>query len=520
MTMKRLLLTLLIVITAGAALFSQGDADLKDGYHQFRYPNGVISSEGNIRNGKPDGYWKSYYVTGILKSEGKRTSFLLDSIWVFYDQAGDTIEKISYLYGKKNGFYLKYQKDSYYGLYISSRELFAGDKKEGTAWLYYPDQSIKQTIPYSDGKKEGLSKEYDVNGNIITLFEYRNDFMVSRQVINRIDNKNLKQGDWKEFHPNGSISREMTYKDDKLQGYYREYDSRGRLTMTMLYDNGRLIEGNRDDNTEIEVINRYNDSGGLIYSGPYRKGIPVGIHREYDGSGNIVSAKIYNDDGIVLSEGIVNEAGNKTGSWKDFYPDGTLQAEGQYTDNRQSGTWKFYSREGKVEQTGSFAAGRTEGLWRWYFDNGSLLREEEYFQGRRDGSYVEYDRNGNIIVTGEFADGERNGEWKFNTGDYSEEGTYILGLMDGQWKSWYADGTIRHKGNYIQGNAHGTHVFYYPNGKVMEERHFDMGIREKTWKKYGDDGLLAITITYRKDVETAINGIKIRAAEGDARIIK
>ena len=93
--MKKLLLILLILVPA--VLRSQNNEDLKDGFQQFRYPNGNLSSEGFIRNGKPDGYWKSYYVTGVLKSEGKRRSFLLDSIWVFFDQAGDTTEKISYL---------------------------------------------------------------------------------------------------------------------------------------------------------------------------------------------------------------------------------------------------------------------------------------------------------------------------------------------------------------------------------------------------------------------------------------
>lgn len=518
MVNKFLIVTIISLLWLGTAVAQE--VDLKDGYQVFRYPNGSISSEGYIRNGKPDGYWKSYYVTGVLKSEGKRTSFLLDSIWIFYDQVGDTLEKISYLYGKKNGFYLKYGKDSFRGLYITSRELYAGDRKEGTAYLYFPDGNIKQTLPYVDGKKEGLSKEYDINGNIITLFEYRNDFLVSRQMVNRIDNKGLKQGDWKDFHSNGNVHREMTYRDDLLQGYYREYDARGRLTVTMLYDAGRLIEGQSDDNTEIEIINRYNDAGGLIYSGPYRNGVPVGIHREYDASGTISGSKIYSDEGIVVSEGIVNEAGNRTGKWTDFYHDGIVQAEGQYTENRQSGVWRFFDRSGKLEQTGSFINGRAEGLWRWFYNDGSLLREEEYYQGKRDGSYTEYSPYGDVIVSGSYADGERNGEWKYSSGDYSEQGKYILGLMDGLWQSFYPGGKQRFKGNYIQGNPNGNHVYYHPNGKIMEERYYDMGIRERNWKKYNEDGLLAITITYRRDTETAINGIKIRAAEGDVKIIK
>src|SRR5690606_10075615 len=129
---------------------------------------------------------------------GKRTNFLLDSIWVVYDQVGDTTEKISYLYGKKNGYYQKYKKDpSAGGVYLWSRELYAGDIKEGTAWIYFPDGKIQQIITYNRGKKEGLSREYDKEGNVITLFEYNNDFLVSRERINRFDSKGLKQGSWK-----------------------------------------------------------------------------------------------------------------------------------------------------------------------------------------------------------------------------------------------------------------------------------------------------------------------------------
>ena len=54
------------------SLDSYGQYDgIEDGYHIFEYPNGTISSEGIIKEGKPEGYWKSYYVTGVLKSEGK-----------------------------------------------------------------------------------------------------------------------------------------------------------------------------------------------------------------------------------------------------------------------------------------------------------------------------------------------------------------------------------------------------------------------------------------------------------------
>lgn len=235
--MKKLILFLTIIVTANIAA-AQNPSDIKDGYQVFKYPNGSISSEGILKNGKAEGYWKTYYVTGVKRSEGRYTNFKLDSIWVFYDQAGDTTEKISYLFDKKNGYHLKYKKNPSSGLYLWSKELYAGGKKEGTGFFYHPDGKVQQTVSYNDGKREGLSKEYDKSGNVITLLEYNNDFLVSREKINRTDINGLKQGEWVDFYPNGSKKTEKTYKDDLLHGYYKGYDQRGVLTMTMLYDNG------------------------------------------------------------------------------------------------------------------------------------------------------------------------------------------------------------------------------------------------------------------------------------------
>jgi len=517
--MKKFFVNIIFTLCV-SGLFAQGTETDKDGFHQFKYPNGVVSSEGLIKDGKPEGFWKSYYVTGVKKSEGKRTSFLLDSLWLFYDQTGDTTEKISYLLGKKNGYYLKYKKDPSVGLYVWSRELFAGDRKEGTGFIYFPDGKVQQTISYNSGKKEGLSKEFDENGNVIMLLEYNNDFLVSRGKINRNDSKGLKQGLWIDFFPNGGKKCEKTYKDDLLYGYYKEYDARGNLVLTMLYENGAIVKSRVEDEPDVEIVNKYDDNNKLIYSGPYRSKVPVGVHREYGPNGKVSNSFIYNDNGLLLSEGIVDEAGNRNGRWKDLYPDKTTEAEGTYTDNRKTGIWKFYNTSGKLEQTGSFNNGRPDGLWKWYYDKGSILREEEYFQGQRDGTFAEYSAAGDIISQGQYSDGEKNSDWKFKTGNLSEEGKYILGLKDGMWKSYYPTGKLRFKGNFAQGNPDGQHLLYFEDGRPREEQYYRMGLRQKTWKKFNEDGFAIMTITYKDDVEIIINGVKINLPESSTKLIK
>jgi antitoxin component YwqK of YwqJK toxin-antitoxin module len=516
--MKRLFQLMLVIVPS--VLAAQQDGGLKDGFQQFRYPNGNISSEGYIRNGKPDGFWKSYYVTGVLKSEGKRTSFLLDSVWVFYDQAGDTTEKISYLLGKRNGYYIKYQKDPVYGLYTHSTELFAGDRKEGSARIYYPDGKTRQTIPYVNGKKDGLSREYDQEGKIITLLEYNNDFLISRSRINHTDASGRKQGEWLDFYPGGAIKTERNYRDDQLHGYYKEYDEKGKLLVTLLYENGKVTGTDIDNSAQIDIENRYDDSGRLIYSGPFREGVLVGIHREFNTDGSVKNARIYNDNGVLISEGIVDEGGNRRGPWKDYSPSGVVTAEGTYTDSRRTGIWKFYNPAGKLEQAGSYINGRIDGTWRWYYPTGELLREEDYFQGRRDGNYTEYTPLGEIIARGTYADGERNGEWKITTGDNAEEGTYLLGLRDGLWRSWYPNGKPRFKGEFKQGNPEGRHTLYYDSGRPKEDRYYKNGFRTRTWKKYNEEGEVILTITYRDDIETSINGVPVNLPESSVKRIK
>jgi len=499
---------------------AQEDNTLKDGFQVFKYPNGTISSQGLIKDGRPEGFWTSYYVTGVKKAEGRRRNFMLDSIWIFYDQTGDTTEKINYLYGKKNGWYFKYKKDVSAGLYIYSKELFAGDKKEGISYIYFPDGKVQQTIVYNNGKKEGLSKEFDKEGNIVTLLEYNNDFLISREKINRTDHKGLKQGDWKDFYPNGSIKTERTYKDDLLTGYYKEYDNRGKLVLTMLYENGSIVKNKVEDEPDIEIVNKHDQDGKLIYSGPYRNKIPVGIHREYGKDGKVTNAYVYNDNGLLLSEGIVDDAGNRNGKWKDLYPDGKVQAEGQFTDNRRTGTWKFYSLAGKVEQTGSYNNGRPDGIWQWFYEDNTVLREEEYFQGKRDGAFTEYSMTGEIITQGQYSDGEKNAEWKYKSGDNSEEGKYILGLRDGVWKSYYPDGKLKSKGNWVQGNPDGEHNFYYAGGKIREVQYYKNGIKEKTWKKYDEEGHIILSVAYKNDKEISINGVKLNLPDSDVKLLK
>jgi len=61
---------------------------------------------------------------------------------------------------------------------------------------------------------------------------------------------------------------------------------------------------------------------------------------------------------------------------------------------------------------------------------------------------------------------------------------------------------------------------YADDGKIKEEQYYISGFREKNWKKYDQEGELILTITYKDDVETRINGEKLNFEKSSIKLIK
>ena len=47
-----------------------------------------------------------------------------------------------------------------------------------------------------------------------------------------------------------------------------------------------------------------------------------------------------------------------------------------------------------------------------------------------------------------------------------------------------------------------------------------MGIKEKNWKKYDQEGNLLMTITFKGDVETRVNGLKVKLPESARKLVE
>lgn len=496
-------LPFLVFVMSAFLLKAQDNTVIPNGFNRFFHANGKVSSEGNMRDGKPDGYWKTYWENGVLKSEGNRKNFELDSIWNFYDENGSVTLQITYLNGKKEGIRRTIRENEII------EENFANDVKHGLTVYYYPDGSVMRRINFENGLENGFAREYDREGTVITLIEYRRGFVVDRENINRRDRNGLKQGKWKFFYPGGNVKTEGNYRDDKRNGYFKEYDEKGMLTDVSKYVND-VRQEEAPELVKLDVRTDYYPDGKVKTRASYKGEVPEGIRREYDESGQVTAAFTFTG-GVITAEGIIDDEGVKDGPWKEYYTNGTLKSEGVYRNGKRTGKWRFYHTNGALEQEGNYNnQGNSEGQWKWYYDDGLILREENFVNGKPEGIFTEFDEKGNVIIQGEYFDGLEEGFWTYRHGDHREEGTYRSGMRNGEWKYYYDDGQLSFQGSFIDDNPNGRHIWYWPDGRKKDEGEYLMGMKNSDWIQYNSDGTVFMVISYQNGIEKKYNGVRIK----------
>lgn len=523
--------------TASIILAQTGDSKIDpNGFNVFYYENGIKSSEGYMKDGKPDGYWKNYYKNGVIKNEGNRKNFQLDSIWKFYSEKGKITKSITYANGKKNGFTLNYDTAQR----ITSRENFVNDIKEGNTFLYYPNGKLKQIIPFKKNKADGISYEFSVDSVITGIIIYKYGFIEKAEKINRTDEKGNKQGVWKEFYDDGRVKKEMQYKDGAIDGYVKEYDKKGDLQEIKKFDFGKEVK-NAPELAKLDVFKAFYDDGTVRYEGGYINGVPVGTHYHYKKSNRCDSIPFYDDslgmqkkfmcfnvaipdsaiifqDGYLIEKGPVDSLRQRQKEWVEYNISGEFRSKGIYVDDKRIGDWVFYYPNGKIEQKGKYdKKGRAQGEWNWYYESGKLLRKEIYLNDKREGLMEEFSEDGKLIAKGEYIDDQKEGPWYYEMMNYKEYGVFRNGEPDSIWKAYYIkENKLRFEGQFTNGDPSGKHTYYYDNGTIQCTGRYVGGLKDGDWKYFDANGFLVLTVTYENGIERKFDGIKITPTYEDA----
>ena len=329
-------------------------------YQTFSYPSGQISSEGWLRDGKPDGLWKTYYENGQLKSIGKRTDYLLDSTWVFFSEDGDTTLIISYKNDLKNGPRFTFGNEEIL------MEPFVNDVRQGEGKKYDRKGHLIQTLTYKNGNEDGISPVFDTTGLLNEIITFRKGFVMTRESINRHDREGKKHGYWKTFYDDWSIQTECYYRHGLRDGFYKEYDEKGNLKKITKFVND-VEQVVSSDMKPLVVQHEYYPNGRIKREASFRDNKREGVWRDFDEEGNVVNSQTY-QNGVLVGQGIVDTDGKRRGKYKEFYSDSTLRAEGLFVDGLRTGEWKFFYHNGQIQEIGNYKEGEPDGIWTWYYE--------------------------------------------------------------------------------------------------------------------------------------------------------
>jgi uncharacterized protein len=514
------------------SLFSQAQITKPNGYNRYYYENGKISSEGYMRDGKADGYWKTYYKNGKVKIEGNRRLFLLDSIWRFYDEKGRITKSIRYNEGKKDGLTINFDTLGYF----TSTEFYKKDVKDGPQKTFYSKSKTKTVTIFVNGKAEGQALEFSADSLIIGISTYKGGILQGYEKINQKDELNRKQGIWKEFYENMELKKMRQFNDDSLDGYVKDFDSKGNLLSTKKYNNGKRIT-NAPEIADVEIYREVYEDGTLKYEGVYSEGEPIGTHYHYIQKLRCDSSLFRRDDtsdvfirrsfcrnvpvpdsaveyfnGIIIAKGAVDSVRNRVGVWSEYHYTGEFKGKGLYKEGNRIGYWEFFYAGGKLEQKGTYdKKGRAQGSWKWYYESGSVIREENYVNGKREGEMKDYDEEGKIILQGSYIDNMKEGKWTYQTADYLEYGSYTNDEPDSLWKSFYMPSKRKYfEGKFQAGVPVGLHQGFHPSGARKYVGTYISGMKDGDWRYFDENDFNYLTITFKNDIEIKWQGEKIR----------
>ena len=362
--------------------------------------------------------------------------------------------------------------------------------------------------------------------------------------------KGKPNGYWRTWHENGALKSEGNRLNFKLDSVWKFYSSDSIPTSFITYKEGKkngiriLFDDSGIKQTEERYIDdikqgetrKYHKNGALRQTITYVDGKEQGLSYEYSNIGVILSILEYKNGYVIRNEKInrVDKFGQRQGMQMEFHPNGKIETECNYANDKRNGYLKVYDVDGNLISTtkyvedipvldaqetarldikreyyesareksvGSYKNGLPEGVTRYYDETGKVVTAKLFKEGTllgegvvdglglKQGSWKEFHETGELRAEGNYSNNKKVGPWKyyFKSGQTEQNGAYIDGRPDGKWTWYFQGGAIRREENYYRGLEDGESVEYTDSGKVVTKGSYIEGEKEGFWEYENGD---------------------------------
>lgn len=319
----------------------------------------------------------------------------------------------------------------------------------------------------------------------------------------RFNSEAKKDGKWKYYFPDGSVSLEEEYKNGELVGTLTRYAKSGFIDYTITYDEqGEFLK--RTDykynglpyskqeklgNGNLKVVMQHLSGSEYytrVYQGPDWEKLIDGPMKFYHTNG-----KLYKE--YSLKGGAID------GNYKEFYEDGTLSYDINYKDGKYHGAYKSYYANGKPSTICTYVNGVPNGLMEEYYSYSDKYYTQEFKEGTLHGYVRYFDSNKKEFGTLKYEAGklvsalfkDKSGKVVYQKEDakgiavlelFNEYGVRIKyaplnqnGNVHGLVKNYFDSGVLRSELNYDDGKMSGDAKYYFENGNLSHTRQYKDG---------------------------------------------
>lgn len=374
-----------------------------EGLYKEYFDNGKLKQVGNYYNDEMIGEWKVYYIDGTLKEksyyneEGEITRYQdfspdgkldKESYYIngcrteqfHYDLEGNVYKHQIYKKGDdmdaeissmkfqeytaplKNGQYHGKNRTIIVDDILYAENNFENGKRHNKCVFYYPNNQIKETIPYLMGEMHGKDSIFYPNGMLQEESDYKFDEIT---------------GEDHRYYPDGGMWRKASFINGNFDGDIDYFGTNDELILRKHYKNDYLI-----------YYIQNNENGEFVDTVYIGKNLTYKIATNYKNGKKAFEQTIlkgflvdklllYNLEGTVVIEYANNEYGNLIGK-KINYKNGTKCLEESYQENPNGEYKKYYNQEGKLILSIEAKSGETHGLVKLYDAEGNETKILKY----------------------------------------------------------------------------------------------------------------------------------------------
>ncbi|WP_157963251.1 toxin-antitoxin system YwqK family antitoxin [Algoriphagus litoralis] len=207
-----------------------------------------------------------------------------------------------------------------------------------------------------------------------------------------------------------------------------------------------------------------------------------------------------------------------------YFGNTNLVGIGPIEEGKKSGTWKIYKRVNELNAPQvsldavrgveiaeefdlsvpvfqiTFKDNLPDGLMEEFYPNGQIKKLVNFSNGKLNGEFFEFSEGGEVLLSGQYLDDFKEGDWNsyYRDGSKKSEYFYLKNLLQGTTKNYFPNGNVAETIPFEEGKLQGTYQSFFPNGTLQKSVEFANDRENGAYERFYEDGQPEIIGTFVK----------------------